>query len=124
MATTRKLKTKAQREAEQRRALFRRLCDIYTGATDDFWGPDHEEDDYYLPVEHLPRVFGAVMDTFGLWKTNKEVLGLARCATLALIPEHPFQPGVPRFFVTAYSLDKFETVHKLTNHLFEHGVRA
>lgn len=58
MATKRK--TKAQREADQKAALLRRITDIYSGALGQAW-----DEDEFASADLLSRVVPALQQMFG-----------------------------------------------------------
>lgn len=102
-----KRKTKAQREAEQRAALFVRVRDIYSGACGTSWDEDlHEEQGEWLNMETAERVVQALRWTF----RGKRDEGADK---------HQLD-----WIFDSHVLSKFESATSATDWLFEHGVRA
>jgi len=95
-----KRKNKAQREAEQRSALFQRVYDVVSGAC----GQEYEEG-RVMGQEEARRVRGAL-------------LGLFRGDRL-----HP-HTSVCEFDYLFRCPERLGDTGSITNFLFEHGVRA
>lgn len=92
-----KRKTKAQREEEQRAALFRRIADIYCGVIGESQHNLDEDDIVWLDVDGYAKVHRAISEAFG-WK--REHLRGPHCA------------------------ENFKTARTLTDWLFDNGYRA
>ena len=90
-----KRKTKAQREEEQRAALFRRIADIYLCATGEVQNEDG--DNCYLTVDQFVDVHRAIECAFG-WQ----------------------RPWMAK----AHNADEFKNAASLTDWLFNCGYRA
>lgn len=95
-----KRKTREQRRQEQYEALRRRVCDIMTGAT----GTEVDDDGFSLILPDLWRVVTAVSNQ--LLKVDGEI------------------PDGRKYLTNHACLEYFETVDKLTDHLFDAGIRA
>ncbi len=91
---TTKRKTKSQREAEQKAALYRRVHDVYCGAAGKVWDGDD-----FATAENLSNIVPALRDIFG---PQQEAT-------------YPWQP---------HCLHYFNDANTAANFLFEHGYRA
>jgi len=94
-----KRKTKAQREQQQYDALYRRVCDILTGATG-----CRMQDDFMLSLPDLWRVVNAV--EIQLLAVNGEV------------------PEGRKFMSRTACMEYYEGAKKLTDFLFSYNIRT
>jgi hypothetical protein len=92
----RTVKTKAQREAEQKAALLRRVTDVYCGAKGDSW--DHGDE--WATAQILENVVWALKKLFG-----------------PQLPDYE-SPWMP------HCLSHFDTPESATDFLFDNGFRA
>ena len=102
-----KRKTKAEREAEQRAALFVRVRDVYSGACGEEWLEELDgEQQQWLSMESAGRAIRALRLMFQGDKPEDR----DECERAWLFKTH--------------NLAKFESATSATDWLFEHGVRA
>lgn len=90
-----KRKTKAQREAEQKAELYRRVHDVYCGAKGQLWDGDD-----FATAQHLSLVVPALRDLFAA--QHAEMI-------------YPWQP---------HCLSHFDTADTATEFLYAQGYRA
>lgn len=94
-----KRKTKEQRYQEAKAALRQRVLDIMAGACS---GDDPADPEYFVCVICLPAI--------------------VRGVELRLLPEDYKEKSA--YLTASTNADQYETAEKLTNFLFEHGIRA
>lgn len=96
----RKRKTAAQREAEQRSALWQRVYDIYCGANGGAWEEAENGDaEQWADAGILSRVVPALADIFD-------------------------DENERRYLFVAHNLHHYSNVGSAVGLLYEHGVRA
>ena len=102
-----KRKTKAEREAEQRAALFVRVRDVYSGACGEEWLEELDgEQQQWLSMETGERVIRVLSGMFRGERPEGE-------------REHE-----RAWLFREYCISKFGSATSATDWLFEHGVRA
>ena len=99
-------KTKAQREAEQHRALWQRVYDVFCGACGRAFDEAYDSDPgEWLTLEEASLVIPALRELFE-----------GDCT-----PEQPKPPY--RYLFTVHCISNFDSVQSVVSYLWEAGVR-
>jgi len=106
-----KRKTNAQREAEQRSALFQRVYDVVSGACGRVLESQDSIECEWLVPDELSRAVPALKEMF----SGDQALDAQDKPTGDWENDHLFE---------LHYLDRFTSVGSITDFLFEHGVRA